>query len=126
MTVNASQVSSVSERHVGHTPGPWEAQRSRIHVAGKGNLATVENPWNNEQEREANARLIADAPKLLAQAQSLTAEKAALVEQVRVRTELLAEMRSWPSIRAAIAGHTLEQRLNAALNDASGAINREG
>jgi hypothetical protein len=43
-----------------------------------------------------------------------------------VRTELLAEMRSWPSIRAAIAGHTLEQRLNAALNDASGAINREG
>jgi hypothetical protein len=58
--------------------------------------------------------------------QSLTAEKAALVEQVRVRTELLAEMRSWPSIRAAIAGHTLEQRLNAALNDASGAINREG
>jgi predicted metal-dependent hydrolase len=57
--------------------------------------------------------------------QSLMAEKAALVERVRVRTELLAEMRSWPSIRAAIAGHTLEQRLNAALNDASGAINRE-
>ena len=49
----------------GFTPGPWEARRDRVHVAGKGVVATANNPWNNEREREANATLIASAPDLL-------------------------------------------------------------
>ena len=49
-----------------HTPGPWEARRDRINVVGKGVVATANNPWNDEREREANARLIAAAPELYA------------------------------------------------------------
>jgi hypothetical protein len=46
------------------TPGPWQARKKLVHVEGKGTVALVHNPWNNEGEREANARLIAAAPEL--------------------------------------------------------------
>jgi hypothetical protein len=48
------------------TPGPWTpyAKARYIHVEGKGVVAKVENPWNDNAEREANVHLIAAAPEL--------------------------------------------------------------
>jgi hypothetical protein len=50
------------------TPGPWDAlpKADYVHVAGKGHVAKITNPWNNRAEREANAHLIAAAPELYA------------------------------------------------------------
>ena len=54
-----------------HTPGPWKIQRHpngkerRLVVVGKsGMVADID--WNGERENDANARLIATAPELLA------------------------------------------------------------
>ena len=60
-----------------HTPGPWETDRNNVH---SGQIATINHclnndwievwspkaTWANEEEMEANARLIAAAPDLLA------------------------------------------------------------
>lgn len=58
-----------------HTPGPWETDRNNVH---SGQIATIHHCLNNdwvevwspnwpadEDEQEANARLIAAAPELL-------------------------------------------------------------
>jgi hypothetical protein len=52
------------------TPGPWEAKLFHVHVEGKGIVCNVPNPWNDEAERQANARLIAAAPDLYGQLES--------------------------------------------------------
>ena len=50
----------------GFTPGPWEAipASNRVMCPGRGVVARVENPWNDEKERQANTRLIGAAPRL--------------------------------------------------------------
>ena len=60
-----------SERAVTYTPGPWTVQRrsglaGREVCAGELVVATVNTTSNTERNREANARLIAAAPELLA------------------------------------------------------------
>lgn len=77
-----------------HTPGPWKAQRDIRHWSNDGALTSgspkawaVYGPyrvcaiesgigiaWNRDAEAEANARLIAAAPTLLAALQTVMAE----------------------------------------------------
>lgn len=45
-----------------HTPGPWLTDRNNVHT---GQIATIHHCLD-EAEQEANARLIAAAPELLA------------------------------------------------------------
>ena len=60
-----------------HTPGPWEAVGSRIRTAGTGSfrrIATMEGgAFNVNVTDEANARLIAAAPDLLAALEAIEA-----------------------------------------------------
>jgi hypothetical protein len=55
-----------------HTPGPWEYESQDPHALGKitsddGTLvAEVHGDWDDDHSTEANARLIAAAPDLLA------------------------------------------------------------
>ena len=65
-----------------HTPGPWETDRNNVHLT---QIATIHQCLNNdwvevwspnalgasEEEMEANARLIAAAPDLLAALESI-------------------------------------------------------
>lgn len=60
----------------GHTPGPWEVvpenrAESRWVIGDEegGSIASCEpcGPWITHQEADANARLIAEAPALLAE-----------------------------------------------------------
>lgn len=46
-----------------HTPGPWDLQETLISHGSKRPLARI---WNEHENWEANARLIAAAPELLA------------------------------------------------------------
>jgi len=75
-----------------HTPGPWnlnclETVRHTIH-AHRGHVATVARGTMNEvgpDEIEANARLIAAAPELLAALQLIHANAAESAEWIRAR-----------------------------------------
>lgn len=68
----------MSKQEQKHTPGPWQTDRNSCHA---GRIATIHHCLNNdwvevwspdwpdsEEVQEANARLIAAAPKLLAEA----------------------------------------------------------
>ena len=52
-----------------HTPGPWKANfvisGAAYIFGGDRNFARVFNEWQDEANREANARLIAAAPEML-------------------------------------------------------------
>lgn len=75
-----------TEKYAGHTPGPWEYTRNIITKRPVGIYgfedgdpdielcphAVIVPEWPRE-EQEANARLIADAPKLLAERDELQA-----------------------------------------------------
>lgn len=88
------------DRFAGHTPGPWKACAFSSIVGcpvtaqpdktkNTFNVCGVAAPVSRE-ENIANARLIAAAPDLLAQIQSLTAENIALkarVEELRKALE---------------------------------------
>ena len=79
----------MAEQQVGHTPGPWEvgtraadntifesvdtqlASVERTHVHnGQGSIASIYAPSGAVDEAEANTRLIAAAPNLLAAAEA--------------------------------------------------------
>lgn len=55
-----------------HTPGPWHVQPGRLHLVDDANgqgVADTHNYWradSTEEREQANARLIAAAPDLLA------------------------------------------------------------
>ena len=53
-----------------HTPGPWDVPNKSVKIRGCNFLATVH--WDDD-EAEANARLIAAAPDLLAALEAVTA-----------------------------------------------------
>lgn len=62
-----------------HTPGPWKQWQSTIREAltvlgGDGSIIATFDTWKNgaEQEQEANARLIAAAPDMLAMLERVT------------------------------------------------------
>ena len=84
-----------------HTPGPWKAQGSRIVQAGKmeawqliiASLPTTIDPRPTPDAaakeyatRDANARLIATAPDLLATLRIIHANAAESVEWIRRHT----------------------------------------
>uniref|UniRef100_A0A6M3LRI8 Uncharacterized protein n=1 Tax=viral metagenome TaxID=1070528 RepID=A0A6M3LRI8_9ZZZZ len=51
-----------------HTPGKWEVEVIGVHqFIVKNNKTIAKTPWDisNQEENEANARLIASAPELL-------------------------------------------------------------
>lgn len=65
-----------------HTPGPWQIDRNNVHT---GQIATIHHCINNdwieiwsptwpdsEEQQEANARLIATSPELLAELEWFT------------------------------------------------------
>ena len=58
-----------------HTPGPWKANfvisGAAYIFGGDRNFARVFNEWQDEANREANARLIAAAPELLEALESI-------------------------------------------------------
>ena len=57
-----------------HTPGPWKYQMQRIHSANgfvKYASPWLEDAWEGDKEAEANMRLMAAAPDLLAEAMSV-------------------------------------------------------
>ena len=76
---------------IAHTPGPWLTDRNNVHT---GQIATLHhcigNDWveiwsdkwtetgMDEKEQEANARLIAAAPDLLAALQNLENDDASI------------------------------------------------
>ena len=89
-----------------HTPGPWSIQRHdkgdsrRLLVVGKsGMVADVD--WNDKDENEANARLIAAAPDLLAALKSMLKRAVALDQSATV--DGLANCDAIAKARAAIA-----------------------
>ena len=93
-----------------HTPGPWKANFAISQAAyifgGDRNFARVYNEWQDEANQEANARLIAAAPDLLA---ALKEAELVLAEKLR---RLGADPNVSPTthrIRAAIAKATGEQ-----------------
>jgi hypothetical protein len=73
------------------TPGPWDAlpKAHYVHVAGKGHVAKITNPWNDGAEREANVRLIAAAPELYDGCNALLG----LVQLILGRDDLSDELR---------------------------------
>lgn len=63
-----------------HTPGPWKAipHGSRIYGPDGYELAATSYEWQRTSTTEANARLIAAAPDMLAVLQTLTREGVSL------------------------------------------------
>jgi hypothetical protein len=55
-----------------HTPGPWEAKGTDV-FAGKNCIGICDTDNDTQKRMEANARLMAAAPDLLAALQSLVA-----------------------------------------------------
>ncbi len=79
-----------------HTPGPWKQERNNVvadYTATYGVVASV-SAMPNKWETDANARLIAAAPELLASLQ----EALGLLESYSLGEHQVAE-----NIRAAIA-----------------------
>ena len=70
-----------TDKYEGHTEGKWEYDSATIHATAKGgNEIIAEYPcWNYNKdqlitkEEEANLRLMADAPLLLAEVKRLSA-----------------------------------------------------
>ena len=72
------------EKFKGHTPRPWLARTGSV-IAGSKVLAYVHNHYHQgmtEAEAEANARLMAAAPDLLAENQRLRKALEIFVNQV--------------------------------------------
>ena len=71
-----------------HTPGPWEIKGSYI-MAGKVCTASPHGPVGTyddvNEEHQANARLIAAAPDLLA---TLKHESSILIESIRITSSI--------------------------------------
>lgn len=99
-TTKAETVERVTSKHpapegalptyAGHTPGPWAIRRGHsiveiITAAGLRIAQTAgDNYWSNfSSEADANARLIAAAPDLLAERDRLRASDAELVAALR-------------------------------------------
>lgn len=79
-------------RYDGHTPGPWDAKRLRDSDGAAYSTSYIAHidigpcmVWcpEGDREQESNARLIADAPALLAEVVRLRKECAVLWEFVR-------------------------------------------
>ena len=58
----------VTDKYEGHTPGPWEAPHE-ILVSGLNHIGPLSN--GQEEVNEVDAKLIADAPLLLAEVKRL-------------------------------------------------------
>jgi len=88
-----------TEQFYGHTPEPWVAQCGSVYTkasVGEDGYATVcvarmdrEEPSTFPTERDANARLIAAAPDLLAEVKRLRSIAVALLKQEK---QMLAEI----------------------------------
>lgn len=95
----------------GHTKGPWKARVNpdggRLSVEGADGTAVVagcgccDSPWTDKAHAEANARLIAAAPDLLAACKALLQFEDAEIGESG--GELEDSMRAVAMIRAAIA-----------------------
>lgn len=84
----------------GHTPGPWRTEEQWHGTAIKADKRTVArtSPWSNREE-QANARLIAAAPDLLAAVESLVADIEAYGEPEAALTESMQDC--YAAIKAA-------------------------
>ena len=71
----------VTDKYEGHTPGPWEAPHE-ILVSGLNHIGPLSN--GQEEVNEVDAKLIADAPLLLAEVKRLR-------EQLRLAKEWVAK-----------------------------------
>ena len=77
-----------TDKYEGHTPGPWEAPHE-ILVSGLNHIGPLSN--GQEEVNEVDAKLIADAPLLLAEVKRLR-------EQLRLAKEWVAKELSSRSI----------------------------
>jgi hypothetical protein len=65
--MNLTTENTESTERTQHTPGPWQVSPYGNITSKSGKIASVEQmPGNYESEKQANARLIASAPHLLA------------------------------------------------------------
>ena len=69
-----------TDKYEGHTEGPWEAPHE-ILVSGLNHIGPLSN--GQEEVNEVDAKLIADAPLLLAEVKRLREEKTFLLEYIR-------------------------------------------
>lgn len=82
-------------KYAGHTPGPWDIESYGLggwDIGKDGAILAARMKWTRRSaESEANGRLIADAPELLAEVQRLRADLAeavAIVCRYRAETPL--------------------------------------
>ena len=76
-----------------HTPGPWIVESGAVYTADHIPIAAMDRePGNGTQpvERDANARLIAAAPKLLEALEAIVA-KPTLAQTSSVAQDVIAE-----------------------------------
>jgi hypothetical protein len=80
-------------KYAGHTPGPWQVShvggtwRHSVHSEAKSICTTANTTAEDHDEDEANARLMADAPKLLAERDRLREALNQLIERTDIAEE---------------------------------------
>jgi hypothetical protein len=87
-------------KYEGHTPGPWQVShvggtwRHSVHSDSKSIGETANTTAEGHDEDEANARLMADAPKLLAERDRLR-EVLAKMPDCTIAFDTLEEIDRW-------------------------------